>query len=335
MELTNDSSNPLEKSIATMDRPNRKLRMRYWVCFGGLVLALIVAALVGWNDASLVLSAFACFVPFLIGIGILVFQGRNFSIRTMLVAMAFLALGVTWTIQPLLASQRDRETTYLLEHAQVSMFDSDALSQFYWRNNINSASIDTAETASVRMPNWVALASRAVAQTPPSREIRFVHTHTGEQLKLVCDQVDDLPNLRVLSVSSSTSSDIEYLLNRIDDFKSLEAITFHESQIPNEGLEKLKRIPFLIFYRPNTKTIPIDATQLKTLTESTDLKSLTSQFVTDNEFKCLLNNKTLRQLWLHESVVSPGLLHEFMDSNPDCRILFDSNRDGTGKEYKR
>jgi hypothetical protein len=91
-----------------------------------LILVLIfeiafvfILRIAGWNGTTVILAGIASVLPIIVGLTFIFHRGRNFTIRSLLIATACFAGFMVLTLQPLLNAQRARRVAISLRGADI------------------------------------------------------------------------------------------------------------------------------------------------------------------------------------------------------------------------
>lgn len=329
--LTSDCSDPAtdEESESAGPAPSGWYRFRRTILF--LVLATEIALIVtlyaaGWNGTTMFLGVIAAGIPLLVGVVAMAHRGRRFSIRSMLVATACFATFIVITLQPALNAQRARQTTLALERLGMQRHRTD---EYYTYLKILDRDFDPPvpngkQKPAAETPIWLRPIMGRLLDTPRDDAQFLISTVGDEQLKLVCDSVDDLPNLRILIIESATPGVVRYFGDRFADFSQLEIVILGNTQLPDGAIEQMTECQVLsLVVRSNTTFISNPT--LSQLAEIADLPRLDYLIIdypiTDSGLMQLASSQSISKLHIHSAALTPTGINAYRKSNPDCELV--------------
>lgn len=315
--------------------PWPKIRMVIWVLIVIFELALFAILLTaGWDGTTMIVAGSGAVLPLIVGLVSVLYRGRKFSIRSLLIATGCVALFIVITIQPLLNAQRERSATLKLQEAGVQIGQ---LSQL--NSNLRCWGLENVKqtkASNEHLPHWVGLVSPKLIKAEPNNRLVYLTANRDSQLVTISKVANELTSVRLLRIDGATPLGLRFFLENIGQFESLEAITFYDCQLPEESLEKLSRMKFLQIVNRTGATSAANETQLETIASSSNLLGLQVEPMSEAELSALNSNRSLRKLRVF-SIYSPTNFHrgdkiklspfdkalqKFIASHPDCEVEF-------------
>ncbi len=264
----------------------------------------------GWDGTgdrlNLIVAVCLALTPLVAAIGVLLFRGRHFSLRSMLIATTLLAIFIATIVYPVTQVRQRRRLGSIFQAQHFPYGTESHLEESYRLFGIPYRQEPAAETDdSDDIQFWMKPLLGDSLPTYPDRAIRSLDLYSDEDVEFVADLIGQLPNLEVVYVRDQvTERGLQVMAER---FPKLEALTFDRVNLPKDVGGSLRGVRYLTvrgdFSRPNPPHTKISDEQLRDLISVKGLEVLSFDgiVIDDSNAPILLEQDNLKMLILWRS----------------------------------
>jgi hypothetical protein len=282
----------------------------------------------GWlgtgSHLRLMLCGIAAGLPLLLAL-VIIFRHRfRFSLRSLLMVMALVAVFMFASVRPLLEAYEARRASQLLALNGVELQVEPLNDEFYMRLGHDPRPPRSLSTPRGEIPLWLRPLAGDLSSLPPDEAVISLDVSTDEQVLALSQMAPRLKNLESLQIWGRLSPSAMALLQKI--IPQLERLAELHVGVPTPAgwLGSLTSIRSL-FVRgvgaaPGT---PLTIEQFQEIANLPRLEVLSvfGDGANDATVPPLAGCKTLRRLLLRKTDVSPSAARALSDAMPNCEIL--------------
>ncbi len=302
----------------------------------GLTYVLCTYGTDGWLAtgfaARLSMALAAAAIPLFVG-GIILFRkGRRFSIRSILIATACLAIFLAIVLLPLIQARRAREAASTLGQLGIGVQATNRFAKQLRRttqiDDYHEYELGTI-APEIGLFEWLRPLAGKIMDLPEDRQVLELYAQFDDELKLVCELAERIPNLQSLTIVGCSSEAVSGFLGQIDRFPKLEFLTFHGSTIPENGLGQLKSLRLLqVAGNPALRSTSLSPEQLEDISRLANLEVLmfTLLPIADEHLDIISRNKSLKHIVFTFTDVTDTGKAELEKAIPNCDVQVFRNR---------
>jgi hypothetical protein len=297
-----------------------------------LEIALVVSLRsAGWDSTTASIrwgaSFFAATIPLLLAAIILFRNGHRFQLRSLMIAVFFVALFLFVTVMPILDASRARRGSRSLALAGAELQTESMLYDYY---NYIGVETDIKPSASLQanaeLPSWMLPLAGKLLGPPTDAAIREIWLDRDTEISELCRLCRRFPNLERFSLYGPgvTPAGMEQLAANTDNFPKLESIHLRNVALPIGWLPSLNRIRTLFLWAegPTAAQFQLSPKQLAEVASMPHLEVLMIQGYglkdADMDYLSEGKNLTCVTLW-HTGVTATGE-ERLVSSIPGCKV---------------
>jgi hypothetical protein len=264
----------------------------------------------GWDGTgdrlNMILAVCLALLPLVAALVVLLFRGRHFSLRSMLIATTLLAIFIAIIVYPIAQVRQRRRVASIFESQRFPYGTGTRLERSYQQFGIpyhQEPAAETDDTDDIQF--WMKPLLGDALPTYPDRAIRSLDLYSDEDIEFVADLIGQLPNLEVVHLRDRvTERGLKMIAER---FPKLEALTIDRVILPQVVDVSLPAVRYLTirgdFSRPNPPHTRISDEQLRDLisVEGLEILSFDGIVIDDSNAPILLEKGNLKMLILWRS----------------------------------
>jgi hypothetical protein len=281
----------------------------------------------GWlgtgSHLRMIACAIAAALPLLVAAALLFRNRFRFGLRSLLAAMALVAVFMFFSVRPLLEARDARQASRLLALNGARLEVESEGDEFDTRIGHNPRPPRSTVEPRGAIPLWLKPLAGDLPSLPPDDAIITVFVENDAQALALCQMASQLKNLENIRVGPHVSpSGMELLRKTMPQFERLVELTI--SLMPPDGwLSSLTEVRSL-FVSPNDAKLQcnLKANHLKEISELPNLEvfSVLGHGIADEDVQALSRSTSLRRILLRKTDVTEAGEQALSEAMPDCEI---------------
>jgi hypothetical protein len=280
----------------------------------------------GWYETGGLLRWLACLLlallPALAAVVMLTRKRFRFSLKTLLVAMALIALFMLFSVRPVLEARQSRRVSRQLAAAGAQLNgpcinDGD----YFERIGYDPGCTWAPYTDDYATPVWLRPLLLDVLAVPRDDQVFIAAINNTTEAEILCANTASLPHLEVLQIGGPIGSEaVERLSDSLSQFQSLKVVSIGGAAIPEHCFSGLKSVKALFVIDDWAKQ-RLSAVQLREIAELPNLAVLHvhQARIGDADLQELSGSKA-RFMFLKRTGVSAKAIRKLAKALPACDV---------------
>jgi len=291
-----------------------------------VALALSLREL-GWFETGHVIRWGACGLAALLPLvvaAILMLRNRlRFSLRSLLMAMALVAVFLFISVLPLIEAFDARKGSQRLQ-ADGVQFSTESMDEYYRQIGHDPRPTPPTPPVNRQLAAWLRPLAGDVLTLPTDEEIKSVWLDADGQVLRLCAMPSRFCNLEQIGVGPNVSSaGLQVLGGALPKFPRLTALDLGNVPIPKDWLKSLRNVKTLFLgVGGPLKGRLLDPQHLKDLGELPNLEVLmiAGYLVRSADMQALAGSESLRFIHLKRTATAPWGKKQLAEAMPNCVI---------------
>lgn len=304
---------PLSSYFALSPMPIK--RIAAVLLFILLLEAILVVSLrwLGWYGTGSAVQYAACLfvtaLPLLAALAVLLHNGMQFSLRSILTATFLVAVFLTLSLAPLVRHRAARQTSMRLLVAGATVNQDVDWDSFYSQVDLDPAPKVVIPRSGV-VPPWLKSFTKETDAIPPDDAVRNVWLNNDRQCRIFAANWKRLPSLQSVSISRGVSSEgLQLLQDVLARFKHLDSVHTNDVSAPPRWYGSLTNIRTLWVWGEGASLgKPFDQDHLDDIASLSNIEMLMvlGYAFDDNDARELAASKSIRRVLLRNTAVTPA-----------------------------
>lgn len=294
-----------------------------------LEIALVLSLLtLGWFGTGIAIQLVTCIfvtvLPLLVACVMLATNRLRFDLRSLLSAIALIAIFLTVSLIPLLEHRAARQASMRLLSANATISEGsdwdDFYPQFGWKPPQKLTTTDTA-----RVPPWLTPFTNRTSAIPTDNSVRTIWLNTDNQCRILANHWQYFPALQFVGITGGVSGEgFSLLETTLSHFEHLDAVYTNDVVVPPNWYSCLTNIrTLLIWAEMATSGKPFPNDHLADIASLPNLEvfMVLGYAFNDNDARKLATSKSIKRVILRGTAVTVSGEKDLSDAEID-RVVY-------------
>lgn len=285
----------------------------------------------GWDSTTAsvrwIASFFAATLPLLMALLVLCRNGRQVSLRSLMIAMGLIAIFLFVAVMPITLAVKARRGSSALVEVGVELHTTSTLDEYYEELQLDASVRQSFMVPNVNLAAWMLPIAGNTLKAPGDRMIREAWLNSDDEIFEMCNRIEYFPNIEAVSIYGSrvTSRGLARFAANSNRFSNLEFLSVLNVTMPDGFLVSMQPLRALWLWAegPSGSRFHLSSDQLIEIAELPELEVLMihGYSVTDHDMEHLRECERLRHILLSRTKVTEVGVEALSTSIPNCRVV--------------